>query len=222
MFEEVVDKIRLNIEEGIKLGRIQKYDPLLFPQWRKGNEIVTRNELAYELGKQNSALLFLWGNVENKIYISTSSDGSLALVVICDILWEEGLDKYECFKVMRNSFYSISLAGVTIRSLPSQLRIWLRVGKLANAEGFNLGIFGRAIQETMNSIKFVKATDVIILTSKEEISSLNDVFFRAKKITDALIKMHEEKLLNCDECDYKDVCTEIPELKMIREKIKKL
>lgn len=222
MFDEIVEKIRAYTQDRIKEGKIRRYDPFLFHQWVRRREVVMRNELAYELGKQNSALLLLWGSAENRIYISGDSDGSLAVIVICEILWNEKLEKYECFKSMRDAFYELGLSGITIRSLPSQLKVWLRVSKDATASGFSLGVFGRAILEAMNSIKFVKATDVIILTSKRDIDALSDVFEKAKKITNALIKMHEEKLLNCEECDYKDVCTEIPELKMIREKIRKV
>ncbi|MEM0329757.1 MAG: hypothetical protein QXW84_00085 [Archaeoglobaceae archaeon] len=222
MFDEIVDRIRDYVEEEIKMGKVRKYDPFLFQQWNRKRDVVTRNELAYELGKNSSALLLIWGKAENRIYISEDSDGSLAIIVICEILWNDKLEKYECFKAMRDAFYDLGLSGVTIRSLPSQMKVWLKVGKNATASGFSLGVFGRAVLEAMNSIKFVKATDVIILTSKKDIDALSDVFEKARKITNALIKMHEEKLLNCEECDYKDVCTEIPELKMIREKIKRV
>ncbi|MFN3384801.1 MAG: hypothetical protein ACK401_07905 [Archaeoglobaceae archaeon] len=220
MFDEIVERIRAHIGERIKEGKVYEYNPFLFQEWARGKEVVTRSELAYELGKHESKLLILWGKAENKIYISADSDGFLAIVVVCEVLWDDKLEKYECFKAMRNAFYDLGLSGVTIRSLPSQLRVWLRVSKTAKAKGFDLGVFGRAIVESMNSLSFVRATDVVILTSKKDFEAINDVFARAKKIIDALIKMHEEKVLNCEECDYKDVCSEIPELKKVREKIK--
>ena len=220
MFDEIVEIIRAHVEEKVKEGKVYEYNPFLFPEWTKGGEIVTRSELAYELGKHESKLLILWGKAENKIYVSEDSDGSLAVVVICEVIQNDKIEDYECFKAMRNAFYSIKLSGVTIRSLPSQLRVWLRVSKKAKTKGFNLGVFGRAILESMNSLSFVRATDVVILTSKKDFEAINDVFARAKRIIDVLIKMHEEKVLNCEECDYKDVCSEIPELKKVREKIR--
>jgi len=221
MFEEVIEKIRNHTRNGLRSGTIQEYSPQSFKSWTRGKNVVTRGELAYELGKQNSALLILWGSAENRIYLSKELDGSLAVIVICDIVWN-GLEKYECFRALRDAFYNLNLSGVTIRSLPSQLKVWLRVARRASEEGFNLGVFARAVNEAMNSLEFVRATDVIILTSRNEIEALKDAFLRARKIIDALIKMHEEKLLNCEECDYRDVCSEIPELKMIRDKIKRL
>jgi len=218
MFEEVVERIRAYLEEGLKRGSIHEYHPFSFKSWDRGRDVVTRHDLAYEMGRQDSALLILWGRAENKAYISASSDGSLAVIVVCDVAWN-GLERYECFKALREAFYGLNLSGVTIRALPSQAMVWLRVSKEASAKGFSLGVFARAVVEAMNSVGFVRATDVILLTSREEIKALKDVFNRAKKIADALIKMHEEKVLNCEECDYKDVCSEIPELKMIRDKI---
>ncbi|MCX8172956.1 MAG: hypothetical protein N3D09_05045 [Archaeoglobaceae archaeon] len=219
MFEEVVNKIREYLEKRVKSGLIEEYSPSMFREWGKGKSIIIGKDLAYELGKYNSALLILWGKAEDKIYLSSSCDGSLAIIVISDIMWSDVMEKYECFRLMRTAFYNLELSGVTIRSLPSQLKVWLRVGKYASEQGFSLGILGRAIIDTMKSLKFIKTTDVIILTSKRDFEALNDVFARAKKITDAMIRMYEEKVLNCEECDYKDVCSEIPELKMIRERI---
>ncbi|MEM2458350.1 MAG: hypothetical protein QXM61_05795, partial [Archaeoglobaceae archaeon] len=129
MFDEIVDRIRDYVEEEIKMGKVRKYDPFLFQQWNRKRDVVTRNELAYELGKNSSALLLIWGKAENRIYISEDSDGSLAIIVICEILWNDKLEKYECFKAMRDAFYDLGLSGVTIRSLPSQMKVWLRVGK---------------------------------------------------------------------------------------------
>ncbi len=221
MFEEVIDKIRNYTRNGLRSGEIQEYLPQSFRIWSRGRDVVTRGELAYELGKQNSALLILWGSAENRIYLSKESDGTLAVIVICDVVWN-GLEKYECFRALRDAFYNLNLSGVTIRSLPSQLKVWLRVARRASEEGFSLGVLARAVNEAMNSFEFVRATDVIILTSRKGMDALEDAFLRAKKITDALIKMHEEKLLNCDECDYRDVCSEIPELKMIRDRMKRV
>ncbi|MCQ4153308.1 MAG: hypothetical protein NOM71_03490 [Archaeoglobi archaeon] len=220
MFEEVIEKIREQVLNGLRSGAIREYSPQSFKSWARGRDVVTRGDLAYELGKQNSALLILWGSAENRIYLSKESDGSLAVIVICDVVWD-GLEKYECFRALRDAFYNLSLYGVTIRSLPSQLKVWLRVARRASEEGFSLGVLARAVNEAMNSLEFVRATDVIILTSRNEMDALKDAFLRAKRIIDALIKMHEEKLLNCEECDYRDVCSEIPELKMIRDRIKK-
>jgi len=95
------------------------------------------------------------------------------------------------------------------------------VSKIASTEGFSLGVFARTVIETMNSVEFVRATDVILLTSRGEIEALKDVFDRARKIAGVLIKMHEKKLLNCKECDYKDICNEVPGLKMTRDEITK-
>jgi len=220
MFEEIVERIR-NYIAKVTGNELIEYDPFLFESWNKSKEVVTRNELAYELGKRKSALLLLWGKADNRVYLSKNSDGSLAVIVICDVIWNS-LEKYDCFRALRDTFYSLDLSGVTIRSLPSQLRVWLRVSKKAVAGGFSLGVFARAVVEAMNSLKFVKATDVVILTSERDLEALKEVFSTAKRMTEALIKMHEEKLLNCEECDYKDVCSEIPELKMIRERIRKL
>ncbi len=215
MFEEIVDEIRHFVQ--LKSGRLNALSYLDFPQWEKRKDIVLRGELAYELGKQNSALLLMWGEAGNRVYIPDGGDGSFAVIVICDAEIDE---EYKCFRAMRDTFYSLNLKGVTVRSLPSQMRVWLRVGKEADEEGFSLGIFGRAIVESMNSLEFVRATDVIFLTSREDIESLSMQFSKGRRITEALIKMHEEKVLNCEECEYSDVCSEIPELRRIRERMR--
>jgi hypothetical protein len=218
MFEELVSEIRRFVMREVEEGLIDVRDYQEFPRWERRKDVILRGELAYEFGKQNSILLLTWGKAENRIYLPTNNGKDrLAVIVISDAEIE---DVYECFRAMRDTFYSLNLRGVTIRSLPSQMRVWLRVGRGADREGFNLGVFGRAIIESMNSLDFVRATDVVFFTSREEIEKLKEQFSKGKKIVEALIKMHEEKLLNCEECDYSDVCSEIPELRRIRERMR--
>jgi len=219
MFEEIVCEIRRFVNKKSEDGLIDVRNYHEFPSWERGKDVILRGELAYELGKQGSALLLTWGEAENRIYLPRKNGGEwLAVVIISEA--EIG-DSYECFRAMRDAFYSLNLRGVTIRSLPSQMRVWLRVGVDASRRGFSLGVFGRAIIESMNSLDFIRATDVILLTSREEIENLKEQFSKGKKITEALIKMHEENVLNCEECDYSDVCSEIPELRRIRERMRK-
>jgi hypothetical protein len=218
MFEEIIPPIRRFVEENVNSGRFEEVHYLKLPKWEKGRDIIMRKDLAYELGKHNSALLLMWEKAKNRVYLPVNGDGSLAVIIISDA---KVSNEYECFRAMRDSFYGLALKGVTIRSLPSQMRVWLRVGKEADRNGFSLGILGRAVVESMNSLDFVRATDVIILTSKSDMRVLNEQFSRGRRITEALIKMHEEEILNCEECDYRDVCSEIPELKRIRDRIVK-
>lgn len=216
MFEELIDEIRRFLEKSIEERQVTVKDFQDFPRWERRKDVVLKKDLAYEIGKQNSVLLLMWGKAKNRVYLPTWDGKDLAVIIIADA---EIKDEYECFRAMRDAFYNLNLRDVTIRSLPSQMRVWLRVGKDAERDGFNLGVFGRAVIESMNKIDFVRATDVVFLTS--EINRLKDVFSRGKRIVEALIKMHEEELLNCEECDYSDVCSEIPELKRIRERMKK-
>lgn len=215
MFEELVNKIRSFLWKRVEEGLLEVRDYQELPKWERGKDLVLRSDLAYEIGKQNSALLLMWGEAENRVYLPANNGDGLAVIVISDA--EVG-DEYECFRAMREAFYSLNLRHVTIRSLPSQMRVWLRVGKDAEREGFNLGVFGRAIVEAMNSLDFVRATDAIFLTSIDE--TLNEILNKGRKIVEALVKMHEEKLLNCNECEYGDVCNEIPELRKIRERMR--
>jgi len=217
MFEELVGEIRQFVNREVENGLVDVGNYQEFPSWERRKDVILRRELAYELGKQSSALLLMWGEAENRIYLPKKNGRErLAVIVISEAEVE---DAYECFRVMRDAFYGLNLRGVTVRSLPSQMRVWLRVGVDADREGFNLGVFGRAIIESMNSLDFVRTTDVIFLTSKEEIENLKGQFSKGKKIVEALIKMHEEKILNCDECEYRDVCSQIPELRRIRERM---
>lgn len=217
MFEELVGEIRQFVNREVENGLVDVRNYQEFPSWERRKDVILRRELAYELGKQSSALLLMWGEAENRIYLPKKNGKErLAVIVISEAEVE---DAYECFRAMRDAFYGLNLRGVTVRSLPSQMRVWLRVGVDADREGFNLGVFGRAIIESMNSLDFVRATDVIFLTSKEEIENLKGQFSKGKKIVEALIKMHEEKILNCDECEYRDVCSQIPELRRIRERM---
>ena len=200
MFEELVSEIRRFVNGKVEEGLVDIRDCQEFPGWDRGKDVILRGELAYELGKQSSALLLMWGKAENRIYLPKKNGREqLAVIVISEA---EVDDAYECFRAMRDAFYSLNLRGVTIRSLPSHMRVWL-------------------IIDSMNPLDFVRATDVIFLTSKEEIENLKELFSKGKRIVEALIKMHEEKVLNCDECDYSDVCSEIPELRRIRERMRK-
>jgi hypothetical protein len=220
MFEDVVAEIQRFVDEQVKVGRLKEHDFARFPEWRRGKDVILRRDLAFELGKLSSALLLLWGRAADRVYLPERIEGdeTFAIVVICDA---EVKDPYESFKRMRDAFYSLSLKGLTIRSVPSRMQVWCRISRQAVEEGFDLGVWGRAIVETMNALDFISSTDVLFIASNEDMVKIGNCAERARRIVDALIKMGEERLLNCNECDYQDVCSEIPELRKMRERLLK-
>ncbi len=182
-----------------------------FPVWERRKDVVLMKDTEVEIGKRRSEMLVMWSHGkgdESRVYVQDGISDSIAVIVISRVT---EIDDYTAYRDIRSRFYGINLKGVTLRVLPG--RVWIRIGKEAVRDGFNLGTFGRAVVEEINSLPFVSSTDVVMLREYDE---LKELFTEARKITGALVKMHEESLFECESCEYKDVCSEIPELKRLR------
>lgn len=113
----------------------------------------------------------------------------------------------------------LRLKGYMVRGLPSQMRVWSRVSAEAVRGGFNLSVLGGALLKALRSGFPVSSAEVVFSTCEEGVRALWWVGEKARKIAGAIGKMVEEVSLDCDRCEYREVCGSVAELRAIRERV---
>jgi hypothetical protein len=117
--------------------------------------------------------------------------------------------EYERYLDLKDALYSLELDGVTLRSMPSQQHLWLRLHRDAAAGGFSVAHLGAAVVEALAPVAGVAEVDVMLVTAdREALAALQPVADGVQRRVAALVKRHEEELAECDECEYADVCDE--------------
>ena len=88
-------------------------------------------------------------------------------------------------------------------------------------EGYNLKVLGNELIRDYKDLPFVKSAEVILLTDPEMIKGLLPTAEHVTKITFALNKIYENITMDCRNCDSKDVCDEIDEIKLLHSAVNK-
>ena len=61
---------------------------------------------------------------------------------------------------------------------------------------------------------------LFIVGEQEELDLLRPAAEKARDVVEALIKMYEEMNFDCESCEYLEVCDEVAELRLIRDRLK--
>jgi hypothetical protein len=120
-----------------------------------------------------------------------------------------GRVEYERYLDLQDALYSLTLDGITLRSMPSQQHLWLRLHRDAVARGVSLAHLGAAVVAALAPVEGFAQVDVLLVTAGPAArAELTPVAEAVQRRVAALVKRHEERLAECDECDYADVCDE--------------
>lgn len=134
----------------------------------------------------------------------------------------EGFDEdnsYKRYREMESQRYDISLRGYMMRTVPQEMREWSRISKEAIAEGFSLFTLAQALINRYKSLKYIQEVEVVCsIHSDELIKKMRVIGDKAIKIVGAMQKFDEEELHDCSSCNYDDVCSEVSELRKMRER----
>ena len=198
--------------------------------WPEGDGVVMEEDAAVELGNPSAGSRFflLWTDdrpVEN---------GRIRRVgpALCDlpprgtplgtVILVRGSfdDPYECYCDLRDAVYGASLDGFSVRTLPSRQQLWCRVSKDAMARGFTFDHLAAAWIRRAQALSFVQAAEVFFVTSPgETFEALAPIAQTTRRIVEALMKMGEEMRMDCEDCEYFDVCDTVQELRRYRDQL---
>ncbi|HPS94752.1 MAG TPA: hypothetical protein PK600_09835 [Deltaproteobacteria bacterium] len=199
-----------------------------------GRNIVLKEDLGLELGspEKESVSCLLW--TEN---LSGIADGRITLLgpdfpesrgkslpfgkaVLVGVEGFTGDNAYDRHKELDFLRYDLDLKGFMMRAVSQYMREWCRISRDALMQGFSARILGSALMSLFQKRPYVKAVEVIFLTSSTaDVMRLKEITDPAEKIIAAMNKMASEMDFECGSCDYRDVCDEAEGLKGMRDRL---
>jgi hypothetical protein len=231
IFDEQVKLIHQFISTKKNLNQLREFQVNSYRSWLSGSSLILEEGTALELGNPGlgSLSLIMWswekGNNKDHVFLvgPDLKEMSRKSMPFCQIIIARGSfrDEYECYRELRDAVFDTKMRGLMVRVLPSRQTIWCRVSREALEEGFSLGHLGAALIRNLKDIEFVSGVDVVFVTSgKSDLKILMEPTHTAGRIAGALVKMGEEMSLDCNSCEYRDVCEQVVELKKIRNRLK--
>lgn len=202
-----------------------------FSGWPSQDDLILEEETALELGNPKLGSLALLAWREEKIgedsvvligpdlpEIKSHSEPFAQIVLVSGRVD----DDYQCYCDLRDAIYDTRLKGMMFRVMPSRQMIWTRINREALDQGLSLGHLGSALIEDLRALDFVSGVRVVFVTSgKQDLSGLSGPAARIERLVGAMMKMTEEMSYDCDGCEYRDVCSEVAELRRIRNRLTK-
>ncbi|MEM2426631.1 MAG: hypothetical protein QXF20_01570 [Candidatus Hadarchaeales archaeon] len=228
LFDEDLKFLRGLLEKAEGEGKVRRLSPFLPEEFLgEGPEVILKEDTWVELGPPelpsfSSVLLTetpglvedgrvsLWGKDLPELR------GEVPFAQLCLVESKEIRD--EDYRKLNLVPFRMVLKGYTIRGLPSQMRVWSRVSRQVVERGFSLSVVGEALRRALRSLP-VSSVEVVFSTSEEGVSSLLWIGEKARKIASAIGKMVEEVSLDCERCDYREICGSVEELRAIRERM---
>jgi CO dehydrogenase/acetyl-CoA synthase beta subunit len=196
-----------------------------------GGNVVLQQDTAVELGspRDESIAFVVWTSdlslVNDGMITLAGPDlrdnggkglpfGKVVILGVMDFNEDNCFDLHREIELLR---YDLNLSGYMMRAVSQYGREWSRVSKRAVEGGFKLGTLGGALLRMYRSKPFVAAAEAVFVTSSpEDVRMLSAPFEKASRLIGALNKMASELSLDCDDCDYSDVCSEVEGLRSMR------
>lgn len=238
LFDGLIEEIRELIEHANREGQIRSFrerDVLSWASTEKRN-IVLNQDVGVELGNPSdeSTSFFVWTN-----NLDLVQDGAIRLdgpdIWECEnrhmpfgkiiLIGGRGFNEENCFERYREMEllrYDLSLEGYMIRAVSQYMREWSRVSKRAVAARFSFSILGGALIKLYKSLKYIDAVEVFFVSSSPEaVRRIRGFGEQVMHYIGAMRKLSEPHFLDCDSCEYRDVCDDVGELRAMRKSMKK-
>lgn len=237
MFDKEIDDIKAFLKAKETQGKFSTLicnDHVSWPDGG-GKNIIFQEDVGVEIGNPSigSLSFIVWTDDPGRV-----NDGSISIVgpdlgdtksknlpfakiVIAKV---HGFDKdnaFERYRELEALRYDVDLKGYMMRGTSQYQREWSRISKDAISKGFSFQHIGDALIQQMRAIEYVDAAEMVFVTSsKEDIETLTEISIRVGRVINAMNKMLEEMSIDCDTCEYVDVCDEVRELKQMRDELK--
>ncbi len=238
LFDDTISDLRKFINNFDKEKIISKPYEDTNKQWpseNKGN-IVLKTDTGVELGNpSNESVSFqVWTNEHSLVNDGSISligpdlpeslnkslpFGKIAILGVNDFNEENCFEKHREIDLLR---YDLNLKGYMMRAVSQYMREWSRVSKEAIADGFSLFTLAGNLIDIYRQKDFISSVEIMIITSTpDDVRSLKTIGNRANRLISAMNKMMEEMSFDCDTCDYTDICSEVEDLRSIRDSLDK-
>ncbi len=207
-------------------------------EWPPGGRrnIVLGDDVGVELGnpEKGSVSCIIWTGREKQV-----RDGTITLlgpdipeslgeslpygkIVSVEVDGFNEENTYGRYREMESTKYDLDLKGYMLRAVSQYQREWCRISREAVREGFTFQVLGRALIEKLKECDYVKGTEVLFVTSGvADVTDLGEIIAGVTRIVGAMHKMVEEFSLDCDTCEYQDVCSEVSQLQGMRRALEK-
>ncbi len=237
LFDTAVSELKQLLQDVPENGKRQFHAQTASRPWPGAGEgnLVLAADVGVELGnpRSESVSLVLWTRDREQI-----SDGRITLIgpdlpesrglslpfgkimLITGNDLDEG-DSLSRYRELEGLRFEIDLRGYMIRAHSPYQREWVRVSRAALDEGLSFSIVGEALLRQFKRREYVSAAEVLLVTSSEYVQKLKPIAVGVGRIVSAMGKMADEMSLDCDSCEYTDVCNEVDALRQMREKLRK-
>jgi len=235
LFDEPLSEIAAWRDRRVREGRLRLSSPDPTALWPLEPSLVLREDTALELGStgRSSLSLLLWTEREDLVPsdavgiegvdLSPELEGTPSPIPFGQLVLVQGSfpDEYDAYRDLRDVVYDTRARGISMRVWPDRMQLWSRVSRRALQEGFTLAAYGNTIASRLLEEKGVRSVQVLfIVGEQEELDLLRPTAEKARDVVDALIKMYEEMNFDCESCEYVEVCDEVAELRLIRDRLK--
>ncbi len=231
LFTEPLQKLNFYRENARKRGLLLEYmyDPAA--AWPQSRSLVLQEDTAVELGGEKGSLfMVLWTKELDMLCRDSISIVGPKLMDIVPakmpfaqiiLVGGEFEDEYNTYRDIMDVIFDTRLEGVSTRLWPDRQRIWCRLSNEAVEEGFDLFRYGSALLQNFKSHSWIQSAEVIFVTTAEDLEALLPEAAKVQNILEAMQKMYEEMIFDCETCDYREVCEEVESLQEIRQKLLK-
>jgi len=235
LFDQQYKEIGAYLERKHTDGMISVRSPQEKTHWPTSemNNLVLEQDTTVELGNPDdgSISFMLWDNTspqepEKQIQIigpdlpelkgKKVPFGKIILIHGEGFTEENHYDRYRMLDQVR---YDLQLKGYMMRAVSQFQREWSRVSKEALSKGFSFQTLGGALIDRFLELEFVHSVKVIFITAgSQDINEMNPVSDQVARIIGAMYKMEleDEMSFDCDSCEYTDVCSEVEDLRSMR------
>jgi CO dehydrogenase/acetyl-CoA synthase beta subunit len=238
LFEPHIDRIREFQKGHQKDGKLRTSmhaGPVKWPPSNRKN-LVLAADTAVELGHPGdvSTSFLLWTNTPNRLNDQQitvigpdlpelenqrASFGRIVLAAGTDFTEENSFDRYREMDLLR---YDIDLKGYMMRGVSQYHREWSRVSRDALKNGFSFTVLGGAVLDMVKRLPYISAAEVIFVTlSRQAVLEIKSIADHAIQIVRAMNKMVEELSLDCSTCEYNAVCSDVADLRSMRNALKR-
>ena len=217
---------------------VREFAPLTAPAWPAGGDknLVMAADVGVELGnpREESVSFVLWTEEMAEIHdgritligpdIQESRGRSLPfgkIVLVGGRGFDEG-NIYERYRELEALRYDLDLQGYMLRAASVYQKEWIRISRAAVEDGFSFRIMGTELIKPFRRKDYIDAVEVLFVTSGvEDISRLKGIATGVGRMIAAMGKMVDELSMDCDTCEYEDVCNAVENLKRMRDRLMK-
>ena len=238
LFDGLIKEIRDLIEHADREGQTRTFPVRDVISWASAGKrnIVLKPDVGVELGNPSdeSVSFLVWTN-----NLDLVQGGAIRLdgpdIWECEsrhmpfgkimLIGGRGFDEENCcerYREMELLRYDLSLEGYMIRAVSQYMREWSSVSKKAVAARFSFSMLGGALIKLYKSLEYIDAIEVFFISSSPEaVRRIRGLGEQVMRYIGAMRKLSDPHFLDCDSCEYRDVCDDVSELRAMRKSMKK-